>query len=94
MGLEKFILVMLPNTKEESKMKLKSFNKVNVETKCEYHVFDGAEWVDTFEVDYLADKLTGLTKLNKYIEMGATVRFVTVNTATKLLSITIDIKQK
>lgn len=75
-------------------MKLKSFNKVNVETKYEIHVFDGAEWVDTFEVDYLADKLTGLTKLNKYIEMGANVRFVTVSTATKLLSVTIDIKKK
>lgn len=75
-------------------MKLKSFNKVNVETKYEVHVFDGAEWVDTFEVDYLTDKLTGLNKLNKYIEMGANVRFVNTNSVTKLLSLTIDIKKK
>lgn len=72
-------------------MKLKTFEKVNVNIKTEYTVFHGDEPIDSFVVDYLGQTKEEIQKLKYYEEAGAKVRFVSVNTVTGNLSVTVEI---
>lgn len=82
-------------------MKLKSFEKVRVATVTEYVVFHNRDYVESFEVDYLAKtadgeydnaKTTaGILKRIKYEDAGAKVLHVSVNSATGNLKVSIEI---
>ena len=69
-------------------MKLKSFEKVNVAVEYEVVVFHGADPVDDFVINYLGDT-KNLAKKTEYAD--AKVKFVSVNSATHRLSVTLEI---
>ena len=72
-------------------MTLKTFDRVNVSTKTHYTVFRGENYVYDFTADYCEDSQS-LFKLVHLKKQGAVVRFVTVNSATGLLEVTVDIE--
>lgn len=78
-------------------MTLKQFEKVNAEVRTEYTVFDeNGEYVETIKVNYIEDDVhkTGAAILRRDKYAGFTVRHVTVNTATKFLSVSLEPPKK
>lgn len=78
-------------------MTLKQFEKVNCEVRNEYIVFDDAgEYIETFKVNYVDDDIdkTNRAILRRFMYDNATVKHVSVNTATHFLSVTIIKKSK
>ena len=72
-------------------MKLKTFEKVNVNTRTEYTVFHDDDPFDSFTVDYLSKDYDAILRRMRYEKAGAVVRFVCVNSATGNLSVTVEI---
>lgn len=78
-------------------MTLKQFDKVNADVRTEYTVFDeNGEYVETIKLNYLDDDVskTAAAILSRDKYNGYTVRHVTVNTATKFLSVSIEPPKK
>lgn len=73
-------------------MKFKTFDKVNVAVEYEIVVFHEGEPIDHFTVSYLPGAETSnISKKEALKEKGATVRFVSVDSATGLLDITVEV---
>ncbi len=75
-------------------MKLKTFDKCNVAVVTEYTVFRGDECVDWFTEDYCKTEGDNVRKKLAYIEKGADVRFVAVNSVTGHLRVSLSIKEE
>lgn len=69
-------------------MKFKSFDKVNVAVEYEVVVFNADDPIDDFVIDYLGDH-KNLSKKVQYAD--AKVRYVSVNSATHRLSVTLEV---
>lgn len=69
-------------------MKFKSFDKVNVAVEYEVVVFNANDPIDDFVIDYLGDH-KNLSKKAQYAD--AKVRYVSVNSATHRLSVTLEV---
>ena len=73
-------------------MKFKTFDKVNVAVEYEIKVFHEDEPIDYFKVNYLVDTETNnIYRKEALKEKGAVVRFVSVNSANGLLSLTLEV---
>lgn len=74
-------------------MTLKQFYKVNSEIRTEYRLLRNGKYLDSFEVDFLADmdKLSGMLRKFKEYE-SATVQHVTVNPCNGMLTVSLNIR--
>lgn len=74
-------------------MTLKAFDEVNVSTKTSYTVFKDGKCVDLFTVDYGENvRKDNVLKEVALRDSGAKVRFISVNSVTGVLEVSVDIK--
>lgn len=71
-------------------MTLREFNDINVTTKASYTVFYGKKRIDSFVVDYIGD-IDSTHNLIRLMEKGAEVEFVSVNSVTNILEVTVKL---